>query len=104
MVRRSLLLTLGGSAQRLPSSSRPRNPTARQSTESKKELLGNVCDEEENVTYHAIAGFGPDTPSDVIQTLVELVLTGDPENPPAASEALRVIGWPPNMRNDRFGS
>ena len=40
----------------------------------------------------------------MIQTLVELLLTGDPQNAPAASEALRVIGWPPNMRKVGFGS
>ncbi len=40
----------------------------------------------------------------MIQTLVELLLTGGPQNAPAASEALRVIGWPPNMRKVGFGS
>ena len=58
------------------------------------DLVPFIGDEEENVAYHAIAGFGPDTPSDVIQALVELLLTGDPQNAPAASEALRVIGSP----------
>jgi len=56
------------------------------------DLVPFIGDEEENVAYHAIAGFGPDTPQEVIAALIERLLTGDPQIAPGASEALRVIG------------
>lgn len=56
------------------------------------DLVDFIGDEEENVAYHAIAGFGPDTPRAVIEELVAVLLTGDPRRAPAASEALRIIG------------
>ena len=64
--------------------------------------LGRLLDGQNQIdgnAYHAIAGFGPDTPSDVIQALVELLLTGDSQNAPAASEALRVIGSPEVLKH-----
>jgi hypothetical protein len=58
------------------------------------DLVPFVGDAEENVAYHAIAGFGPDTRPAVIDELVSLLLLGDPRRAPGASEALRVIGSP----------
>lgn len=56
------------------------------------DLVPFIGDEEENVAFHAIAGFGSDTPQDVIEALTERLLTGDPQIAPGASEALRIIG------------
>ncbi len=58
------------------------------------ELLPFISDEEENVAFHAIAAFGNDAPSDVIDRLIAILVEGDPQCAPAASEALRVIGTP----------
>lgn len=56
------------------------------------DLLPHIADSEENAAYHAIAAFGPDTPSNVVRKLVAILVQGDPHSAPAASEALRVIG------------
>jgi hypothetical protein len=50
-----------------------------------------IADAEENAAFHAIAGFGPDTPKPVITQLVAALVKGDPRIAPAASQALRVI-------------
>lgn len=55
-------------------------------------LLGLIDDADENVALHAIAGFGSDAPQGVVDKLVRDLLAGDARRPPAASEALRVIG------------
>lgn len=56
------------------------------------DLLPFIDDTEENVAMHAIAAFGTDTPRPVIDKLVKDLLTDDSRRPPAASEALRIIG------------
>ena len=56
------------------------------------ELVPFIGDEDRDVALHAIAGFGPDTPAPVIDTLIGELLSGDPTRSPAASEALRIIG------------
>ena len=56
------------------------------------DLLPFIDDIEENVAMHAIAAFGTDTPRPVIDRLVQDLLTDDTRRPPAASEALRIIG------------
>lgn len=56
------------------------------------DLLPFISDAEENVAYHAIAAFGPDTPRPVIERLVAVLMAGEPRAASAASEALRVIG------------
>lgn len=56
------------------------------------DLLPFIAGTEENVAYHAIAAFGPDTPPQVISSLIEILLEGEKSRAPAASEALRVIG------------
>jgi len=56
------------------------------------DLVPFISDEEENVAYHAIAAFGPDTPRPVIEQLVAMLLEGKPRVASAASEALRIIG------------
>jgi HEAT repeat protein len=58
------------------------------------DLVPLIGDAEENVAYHAIAAFGPDTPKAVIEKLVAGLAGGDPRIAPAASEALRVIDSP----------
>lgn len=58
------------------------------------DLLPFISDEEENAAFHAIAAFGDDTPAEVIDSLIALLTAGDPQEAPAASEALRVIGSP----------
>jgi hypothetical protein len=59
---------------------------------SYKDLLGFLDDREENVVLHAIAAFGQDTPTQVIERLVEKLLLADKAVAPAASAALRLIG------------
>jgi len=56
------------------------------------DLISFIGDGEENVAYHAIAAFGPDTPRPVIEQLIALLIEGEPRLATAASEALRVIG------------
>jgi hypothetical protein len=56
------------------------------------DLVRFIGDEDRDVALHAIAGFGPDTPARVIDTLIGELLSGDPTRSPAASEALRIIG------------
>ena len=55
------------------------------------ELLPFIGDDEENAALHAIAAFGPDTPEDVIDSLVAILMEGEARRAPAASEALRII-------------
>ena len=43
---------------------------------SYRELLPFIADDEENVAFHAIAAFGPDTPEDVIDLLVAILMDG----------------------------
>lgn len=56
------------------------------------DLVPFIGDEEENAAYHAIAAFGPDTPTPVIDRLITFLIDGTPRMAPAASETLRVIG------------
>jgi hypothetical protein len=63
------------------------------------ELLQFIADAEENVAFHAIAGFGPDTPEAVVEELVGMLIAGDARQSPAASEALRVIDGPVVLRH-----
>lgn len=58
---------------------------------SYSDLILFIADPDENVAFHAIAGFSSDTPEPVIDELVEVLLSGDEQRAPAASEALRVI-------------
>ena len=55
-------------------------------------LLPYLTDPEENVALHAIAAFGPDTPSKVIAELVQGMLSGELMQSASYSAALRVIG------------
>lgn len=58
------------------------------------DLVAFIGDNEENAAFHAIAGFGSDTPKPVIAELIAILIEGDPHKAPAASEALRVIDSP----------
>ena len=58
---------------------------------SYRELLPFIADDEDNVAFHAIAAFGPDTPEDVIDLLVAILMDGDARRAPAASGALRIV-------------
>lgn len=58
---------------------------------SYRELLPFIADDEENAAFHAIAAFGPDTPKDVVDLLVAILVEDDVRRAAAASEALRVI-------------
>lgn len=58
---------------------------------SYSDLVPFIADEEENCAFHAIVGFGTDTPKPAIQELTAILIEGDPRKAPAASEALRVI-------------
>lgn len=55
-------------------------------------LLPHLGDDQENVAFHAIAAFGSDAPRHVIERLIALLASRDPQLAPAASESLRVIG------------
>lgn len=55
------------------------------------DLVRFIGDNEEGAAFHAIAGFGSDTPKPTIMELVAFLAEGDPRMAPAASEALRVI-------------
>jgi len=59
---------------------------------SYNDLVAFISDEEENVAFHAIAAFGPDTPRRVIERLIAILMEGEPRKASAASETLRVIG------------
>lgn len=56
------------------------------------ELLRYLGDPEEQVALHAIAAFGTDTPTPVVNKLTSMLASNDPRLAPAASEALRTIG------------
>jgi hypothetical protein len=56
------------------------------------DLVPFIGDPDRDVALHAIAGFGENTPADVIDRLIVVLISGDPERAPAASEALRIIG------------
>lgn len=51
-----------------------------------------IADPEDDVALHAVAAFGADTPRDVIEPLVELLVSGTPRERAGACEALRLIG------------
>ena len=55
-------------------------------------LLPFLDDADPDVALHAIAGFGSDTPSPVINALIGDLITSDSRRAPSASEALRLIG------------
>ncbi|MEM7503801.1 MAG: hypothetical protein AAF417_17245 [Pseudomonadota bacterium] len=55
------------------------------------ELLRFIDDPDEDVALHAIAGFGPDAPADVVGHLVADLVAGEPRRAPAASEVLRLL-------------
>jgi hypothetical protein len=56
------------------------------------DLLPFIADQDRDVALHAVAGFGVDTPAEVVDHLIADLVAGDPQRAPAASEALRVIG------------
>jgi HEAT repeat protein len=56
------------------------------------ELVPFIGDADPDVCLHAIVAFGPDTSEAVIEELIGLLLSSDPQKAPAASEALRLIG------------
>jgi hypothetical protein len=56
------------------------------------DLSALVGDADDNCAYHAIVGFGADTPAAVIAQLIDLLVSGDPRITAGASEALRMIG------------
>jgi HEAT repeat protein len=58
---------------------------------SYKNLLDFIADEDEGVALHAIGAFGPDTPADVVDALVSLLVTGASRARAAASAALKAI-------------
>ena len=55
-------------------------------------LVPYIADEEENVALHAVAGFGNDTPIEVIKQIIPLLISGEQRQASAASETLRHIG------------
>jgi len=55
------------------------------------DLLPYIADAEENMALHAIAGFDENTPQNVIDDLVGMLMGGDTRISPAASETLRII-------------
>lgn len=56
------------------------------------DLVSFLGDRDSDVVLHAIAGFGTDVPSPVIDDLIRALLEPNSRNAPAASEALRRIG------------
>jgi hypothetical protein len=56
------------------------------------QLVRLLGDDDDAVVLHAIAAFGPDTPTDVITSLVHMLEQGSLRQRAAASEALRLIG------------
>lgn len=56
------------------------------------EILRFIDDRDDDVALHAIAGFGPDTPPDIIARLVLDLAAGGERRRAAASAALAVIG------------
>jgi hypothetical protein len=63
------------------------------------DLVQFLNDADRDLVLHAVAGFGPDTPEDVIVRLVAELVEGDPQRAPAASEALRIIGNDAVLKN-----
>lgn len=57
-----------------------------------EDLLPFLSDPERDVILHAIGAFGPDTSQPVVLQLIDALISGDEQRPPAASEALRLIG------------
>jgi len=55
------------------------------------DLLPYIADAEENMALHAIAGFDENTPQNVIDDLVGMLIGGDTRISSAASETLRII-------------
>lgn len=58
---------------------------------SYRNLIEFIADEDEDVALHAIGAFGPDTPIDVIELLVGLLIGGDSRSRAAASATLKTI-------------
>ena len=56
-----------------------------------EDLLPFIDNADENLAFHAIVAFGPDTPRAVIDRLVQDLKANDPRRSPAASESLRII-------------
>jgi hypothetical protein len=56
------------------------------------DLVPLLADQDDNCAYHAIAGFGTDTPPNVVGLLVDQLASGNSRSAAAASEALRMIG------------
>ena len=56
------------------------------------DLVDLLGDGDDALALHAIAAFGPDTPTGVVESLVEELRRGGVRERPAASEALRLIG------------
>ncbi|MEM7477063.1 MAG: hypothetical protein AAF483_18930 [Planctomycetota bacterium] len=55
------------------------------------DIVPFIADEEENVALHAIGAFGPDTPQNVVDSLIRELAQGDQNLAPAISEVLSVI-------------
>jgi hypothetical protein len=55
------------------------------------QLPAFIADKDENLALHAIVAFGPDTPENIIRTLIADLVKADPTRAPAVSEALRLI-------------
>jgi hypothetical protein len=56
------------------------------------ELVKFIGDSDPDVSLHAIVGFGSDASEKDIDQLIGLLISRDPKQSPAASEALRLIG------------
>lgn len=61
-------------------------------TRAYNDLVRFLGDDDDDVAYHAICAFGPDTPRAVIDVLVELMQTGEQRFQAAACEVLAKIG------------
>jgi len=64
----------------------------RAGTHSYLELVDFICDDDDNVALHAITAFGPDTPANVLDILISVIIEGTPRACAAASKALTLIG------------
>jgi HEAT repeat protein len=56
------------------------------------ELVDLLGDQDDAVVMHAVAGFGSDTPENVVESLVGVLRLGTARERAAASEALRLVG------------
>lgn len=56
-----------------------------------EDILPFIDDADENVAAHAIVAFGMDTPEQVIRSLTQDLINGDPRRAAAASEVLRLL-------------